>query len=121
MDKDELLKKAETDEGLTVEEVIEYERLVKPEKQTFGKWGTIARQYLEEENVAKYWSLAGDLKEYLRGIDKAADELYETMYEKLSRDERYKRTGDFMEDLHRENQIKALIEEEIYNELIYVD
>jgi len=123
MDKEMLLKKADSDEGLTVEEVIEYEKLVKPVKHTYGKWGNIADKYLEENNYGKYMTLiaSGKYPEYLHGIDKAADELYETMYARLSKDERYKRTGDFMEDLHRENQIKALIEEEIYNELIYGD
>jgi len=118
MDRQELLRKVESDEGLTVEEVMEYQKLVKPVKQVYGKWGTLKRKYLEDSGLD--WTIA-DLPTYLHGIDKAADELYETMYAKLSKDERYKRTGDFMEDLHRENQIKALIEEEIYNEIIYTE
>ena len=50
-----------------------------------------------------------------------ADELYETMYAKLSKDERYKRTGDFMEDYRRQTEIQKLIEEEILAELVYVN
>ena len=55
------------------------------------------------------------------GIDRQADELYETMYAKLSNDERYKRTGSFMEDYRRQTEIQRLIEEEILFELVYVD
>lgn len=43
MNKAELLKKAETDEGLTVEEIIEYQKLVKPVVHTYGKYGTLAK------------------------------------------------------------------------------
>ena len=57
----------------------------------------------------------------LHGIDRQADELYESMYARLSKDERYKRTGDFMEDYRRQTEIKQLIEEEILSELVYVD
>ncbi len=75
---------------------------------------------MEEENVSKYWAIE-NLPEYLHGIDRQADELYETMYAKLSKDERYRRTGDFMEDYRRQTEIQRLIEEEILSELVYVD
>lgn len=42
------------------------------------------------------------------------------MYEKLSKDERFKRTGDYIKDVQLENEKKRLIEEEILNEIIYV-
>ena len=35
------------------------------------------------------------------------------MYEKLSNSEQFKKTGDFMHDLHVESEIKRRIEEEI--------
>ena len=47
--------------------------------------------------------------------------MYEAMYTKLSEDERYKRTGDFMEDYRRQTEIQRLIEEEILAELVYVN
>lgn len=65
--------------------------------------------------------LLENLPEYLHGIDRQADELYESMYAKLSQDERYKRTGNFMEDYRRQTEIQRLIEEEILSELVYVD
>lgn len=93
---------------------------VKQEKQVYGKYGTLAKKYLEEHNVGKLWAIE-NLPEYLHGIDRQADELYETMYAKLMKDEQYKRTGDFMKDYRRQTEVQRLIEEEILNELIYVE
>ncbi len=107
--------------GLTVEEIIEYQKTIKPVKHVYGKYGTLAKQYLEEHATAKYWSLVGDLPEYLHGIDRQAAELYETMYKALSQNEQYKKTGDFIKDLQRETEIQHIIEEEILHELVYVD
>lgn len=121
MNRAEILAKAERDEGMTVAEIKEYRKLVKPKQQVYGKYGTLANIYLEEQNSAKLWALIGDLPEYLHGIDKQADEMYETMYEKLSASERFQKTGDFMKDLQIETEKKRLIEEEILNELVYVD
>ena len=119
MNKDEVLKKVEAGEGLTVEEVKLYQSIVKPVKHVYGKYGTLAKKYLEEHNPAKYWALE-NVPEYLHGIDKAADEMWDVMYEKLSHDPRYKRTGNYLEDVRRINAIKQLIEEEILNEIVYV-
>lgn len=46
MRKEELEKKSET-EGLTAEEVTEYQRLVKPVRHVYGKYGTMKKKYLE--------------------------------------------------------------------------
>jgi hypothetical protein len=121
MNKEELLEKAENEDELTVEEVIEYQKLVKPQVHTYGKYGTLARIYIEEHNVAKYWGLAGDLPNYLHGIDEQAADLYDTLYEKLSNSERFKRTGDFMKDLQLETEKKRTIEQEILDTLVYVN
>lgn len=43
------------------------------------------------------------------------------MYEKLSQREEYKRTGDYITDVKQENAMKQCIEEEILNEVVYVD
>lgn len=120
MNKAEVLKKVQNNEGLTVKEVMIYQRAVKPTVHTYGKYGTLAKQYLEEHNPAKLWALAGDLPEYLHGIDRQADELYETMYAKLSAQAEYKRTGNFIADLQRETEMQKRIEEEILTELVYV-
>ena len=117
---EELERKSET-ESLTVEEVMEYQKLVKPVRHVYGKYGTLAKHYIEEHNFGKLLSLAGHLREYLHGVDKAANDLYDVMYEKLSKNERFKRTGNYLEDVRRRDEIHRLIEEEILNEIVYVD
>lgn len=49
MRKEELERKSET-EGLTVEEVVEYQMLVKPVWHVYGKYGTLKKKYLEEHD-----------------------------------------------------------------------
>lgn len=117
MNVEEVIKKAESDEGLTVKEIKVYQKAVKPVKHVYGKYGTLAKRYLEDKGLD--WTIA-NLPEYLHGVDKAADELYETMYEKFSKDERFKKSADFMENLKRETEMQRLIEEEILNEIVYV-
>ena len=50
MNSNEILRKAEAGQGLTVEEIKVYQSLVKPTKHTYGKYGTLAKKYLEVEN-----------------------------------------------------------------------
>ena len=117
MNVEAVIKKAESDEGLTVKEIKVYQKTVKPVKHVYGKYGTLAKRYLEDKGLD--WTIA-NLPEYLHGVDKAADELYETMYEKFSKEERFKKSADFMENLKRETGMQRLIEEEILNEIVYV-
>ena len=117
MNVEEVIKKAESDEGVTVKEIKVYQKAVKPVKHVYGKYGTLAKRYLEDKGLD--WTIA-NLPEYLHGVDKAADELYETMYEKFSKEERFKKSADFMENLKRETEMQRLIEEEILNEIVYV-
>lgn len=117
MNVEAIIKKAESDEGLTVKEIKVYQKAVKPVKHVYGKYGTLAKRYLEDKGLD--WTIA-NIPEYLHGVDKAADELYETMYEKFSKEERFKKSADFMENLKRETEMQRLIEEEILNEIVYV-
>ncbi len=117
MNVEEVIKKAESDEGLTVKEIKVYQKAVKPVKHVYGKYGTLAKRYLEDKGLD--WTIA-NLPEYLHGVDRAADELYETMYEKFSKEERFKKSADFMENLKLETEMQRLIEEEILNEVVYV-
>ncbi len=117
MNVEAVIKKAESDEGLTVKEIKVYQKAVKPVKHVYGKYGTLAKRYLEDKGID--WTIA-NLPEYLHGVDRAADELYETMYEKFSKEERFKKSADFMENLKRETEMQRLIEEEILNEIVYV-
>ena len=117
MNVEAVIKKAESNEGLTVKEIKVYQKAVKPVKHVYGKYGTLAKRYLEDKGID--WTIA-NLPEYLHGVDKAADELYETMYEKFSKEDRFKKLADFMENLKRETEMQRLIEEEILNEVVYV-
>lgn len=119
MNKTELLKKAESGQGMTVKEVIAYKKIVQPTKHVYGKYGNLAKRYLEEHNVAKYWAIE-NLPEYLHGVDEAADRMWDAMYAKLSKMEKYKKTGEFMHDWQVEEEIHRVIEEEILNEIVYV-
>ena len=120
MNVEEIIKKAERNEGLTVEEIKIYQQVVKPKKHAYGKYGTLAKQYIEEHNFGKLLSLAGQLPEYLHGVDKAAEDLYDTMWDKLSKSEQYRRTGNYLEDVRRINAMKQVIEEEILSEIVYI-
>ena len=117
MNKAKVMRKAEAGEGLTVAEIKVYQKSVKPERHVYGKYGTLAKQYLENKGID--WTIA-NLPEYMHGVDKAADELYETMCKKFSKEERFKRSADFMENLKRETEMQRLIEEEILNEIVYI-
>ena len=120
MNVEEIIKKADLGEGLTVEEIKIYQQAVKPKKHVYGKYGTLAKQYIEEHNFGKLLSLAGQLPEYLHGVDKAAEEMYDTMWDKLSKSEQYRPTGNYLEDVKRINAMKQVIEEEILSEIVYI-
>ena len=117
MNKAEILRKVQSDEGMTVAEIKAYQMMVEQKPQVYGKWGTLKLQYLKEKGID--WTIA-NLPEYLHGIDRQADRMYETIYAKLSASPQYKKMGDFMKDLQIETEIKNRIDEEILNELIYV-
>ena len=117
MNKAELLRKVQNDEGLTVAEIKAYQKMVKPVKHVYGKYGTLAKQYLEEKGID--WTIA-NLPEYLHGVDRQAEQMYDVMYAKLSALPEYKKTNDFMRNLQIETEIQLRIEEEILNEIVYV-
>ena len=78
MNAQEIIAKADRGDGLTEEEIKIYRAAVKPQKHLYGKYGSLAKKYLEEHNVGKFWAIE-NLPEYLHNIDRQADELYETM------------------------------------------
>ena len=44
----------------------------------------------------------------------------DTIYAKLSVKDEYKRTGEYLSDARKENEMRQRIEEEILSELVYV-
>ena len=113
-----LLEKVNEGKDLTVKEIKRYQKLVKPQKQVYGKYGTLKRKYLEDKGLD--WTIA-DLPTYLHGVDKQAEDMYNVLYAKLSLSPQYKRTGEFMEDYRRLTALQHAIEEEILNEIIYTE
>ena len=103
---------------LTLEEVMEYQRTHPPVKHVYGRWGNLKKQYLID--TGGDWLIA-DLPTYLHSIDKASEQIWEVMREKLLKRPEYKKTGEFIHDVKIETEIKSRIDEEILNELIYVD
>ena len=114
----QLLAKVENNEDLTVDEVKRYYQIVKPQKHVYGKYGTLKRKYLED--IGLDWTIV-NLPEYLHGVDKQAEDMYNVLCAKLSQNPLYKRTGNFMEDYRRLTALQHAIEEEILNELIYTE
>ena len=66
MNKAKVMLKAEAGEGLTVAEIKVYQKTVKPQKHVYGKYGTLAKQYLEDKGID--WTIV-NLPEYLHGVD----------------------------------------------------
>ena len=114
----QVIKKVEQGQELTVEEIKIYQEAVKPEKQVYGKYGTLKKKYLEEKGID--WTIA-DLPTYLHGIDVQAEDMYNTLYAKLSVSTQYKMTGEFIEDYRRLTALQHAIEEEILNEIVYTE
>ena len=114
----QLLAKVEADEDLTVDEVKRYYQITKPQKQVYGKYGTLKRKYLED--IGLDWTIV-NLPEYLHKIDEQAEDMYNVLYAKLSQNPLYKRTGEFLEDYRRLTALQHAIEEEILHELIYTE
>ena len=117
MDVKEIIEKADRGEGLTVEEIKIYQANVKLVKHLYGKYGTLKKKYLEDIGID--WTIA-DLPTYLHNVDRQAERLGDVMRAKLEKSERFKRTGNFMEDYRRLDEMHRLIEEEILNEIVYV-
>ena len=53
MNKTRLLERVANNEELTIKEVREYQKYVKPEKQVYGKYGSLAKIHIEEHNLKK--------------------------------------------------------------------
>lgn len=113
----EVIRKANSGEGLIVEEIKIYNANVKSQKHVYGKYGMLAKKYLEDKGID--WTIV-DLPGYLHGVDKAAETLYDDMWNKLSGCEQYRRTRNYLEDVKRINAIEKVIEEEILNEIVYI-
>ena len=89
-----------------------------------GMWGRRALNYIYSDDAPFPLEIELEdnnmINEYGKLIDRKAEEMYETMRPKLASLPQYQMTGDYMSDLQKNNEIKRIIEEQIYAELIYV-
>ncbi len=121
MSKEKFINKEESNEDLTAESIVEHKKIVKPQVNIYGKYGTLANKYLEEYNQVKLNVLGSSLPQYLHEIDCQAEKMYIEYYRRLSCRKKYKKTGDAELDALKEQEIQSMIECAIIRELIYED
>lgn len=109
------------EKGLTVKEIKQYQKEHPQKVEVYGKYGMLAKAYLEENDPARYWTLGEELPKYLHQIDEKAEEMFEELYLEFSKKEEYQKTGDFQKDLIREQEKKNRIENIIIKNLIYTE
>ena len=91
-----------------------------------GMWGNRALDYIFSDDAPFPLQIEleeeeNGINEYGKLIERKAAEMFEVMRPKLEKLPQYRKTGDFLSDLAKNNEIKHIIEEQIYAELIYVD
>ncbi len=79
MNKAKVMRKAEAGEGLTVAEIKVYQKAVKPEKHVYGKYGTLAKQYLEDKGIDRFMKLVNKYSD----ITELNAEIIRTFVEKI--------------------------------------
>lgn len=92
-----------------------------------GVWGRRALDYIFSDEPL--FTLQIELEEggeegvntYAKMIDRKASELRETIETKLFALPEYTLTGEYLKDLQKRNAVRQIIDEQIYNELIYVN
>lgn len=109
------------EKGLTVKEIKKYQKEHLQKVEVYGKYGTLAKVYLEENDPALYWTLGEELPKNLHQIDEKVDRMYEELYLEFSKKEEYQKTGDFQKDLIKEQEKKNRIENIIIKNLIYTE
>lgn len=104
---------------MTVKEIKKYQKNNLIKTQTYGKYGTLKKKYLEEHRPDIFWTLGKDLSHYLKEIDRQAEKMYQELYEEFSKNQGKQTTTTYLEKLKIEQEIKDKIEEIILSELIY--
>ena len=96
---------------------------INEEEPTYGKYGIMRKQFLKEHRSARYQYLVltGKLTEHLNQVDKEAREkvemLMKQMVEQWGVTEKLK-MQDQMEWVRRMNNIRSIVDNQIYMEII---
>ena len=91
-------------------------------KATYGKWGMIMREYLENHNTELFNSLIANRKliSHLNEIDKQARNLWDTIMEQLERKPPTPTPPQgTMEWVQHMNGLRAIADEQVLNDIIY--
>lgn len=88
----------------------------------WGKYATLALNYLKDHKKATYTQLlvAEELNNYLTKVDKNASAMAKTLNEKLDKIEQYKKTDNFLRNYQIEEEKRQIIDNAILTELVYV-
>ena len=96
---------------------------INEEEPTYGKYGIMRKQFLKEHRSARYQYLVltGKLTEHLNQIDKEVREKVEMLVEQMA--ERWGvteelKTQNQMEWVRRMNNIRCIVDNQIYMEII---
>ena len=98
---------------------------INEEEPTYGKYGIMRKQFLQEHRSARYQYLVltGKLTEHLNQVDKEVREKVEMLVEQMAEQwgvtEELK-MRDQMEWVRRMNNIKATAEEIVYKNIIFM-
>lgn len=90
-----------------------------------GKYGLLREQYLKEYHSARYnhLFLSGQLYPHLIDINEQAQQMLDSMIPQMAKQENVTeelKSIDQMEWVGKMNNIKARVEEIIFNEIIYI-
>ena len=89
-------------------------------KKNYSKWGIMLRCYLKNHRSTGYnmMILNGELTQHLNEIDEQANELWETLMEKLQKPRTAPPQGT-MEWVQHINSLRAIVDEIVQNDIIY--
>ena len=91
-------------------------------KATYGKWGMIMREHLENHNIELFNSLIvnRELTAHLNEIDKQARNLWDTIMEQLERQPPTPTPPQgTMEWVQHMNGLRAIADEQVLHDIIY--
>jgi len=91
-------------------------------KATYGKWGMIRREYLENHNTELFNSLITnkELIAHLNEVDKQARNLWDTIMEQLERQPPTPTPPQgTMEWVQHMNGLRAIADEQVWHDIIY--
>ena len=90
-------------------------------EKTYGKWGQLRREYLQKHREGEYnlLTMKGELITHLNEIDKQAQDMWDTIMEKLEKVEPPLGKDDFMAWVRYINNHRNIAADFVRNDLVY--